>query len=156
AIQLALKIETQLNKKTNRNPTTAQSSSPPQRSDLSKVKAMERPHDEVVRPTPSHNQPTARPQRKVDNNNTNNPYAVSRGNKCYRCGQTCHYSNQCHQNRPVNLTTHDDNVERDETYFENEEYVDEVEPEKVIYRDEDISLMIRQLMYTPKKEEDMQ
>ncbi|PON61414.1 hypothetical protein PanWU01x14_145340 [Parasponia andersonii] len=37
-IQLALKIETQLNKKTNRNPTTVQSSSPPQRSNLSKVK----------------------------------------------------------------------------------------------------------------------
>ncbi|PON41523.1 hypothetical protein PanWU01x14_288770 [Parasponia andersonii] len=78
AIQLTLKIETQLNKKTNRNPITAQSSSPPQRSDLSKVKAMDKPHDEAVRPTPSHNQSTARPQKEVANNNTNNPYAVPR------------------------------------------------------------------------------
>ncbi|PON61201.1 Zinc finger, CCHC-type, partial [Parasponia andersonii] len=97
---------------------------------------MARPHDEAIRLTPSHNQPTARPQREVANNNTKNPYAVLRGNKCYRCGQTGHYSNQCHQNRLVNLTTHDDDVERDETYFENKEYVDEVTPEIVIYGDE--------------------
>ncbi|PON33489.1 Zinc finger, CCHC-type [Parasponia andersonii] len=117
---------------------------------------MARPHDEAVRPTPSHNQPTARLQREVANNNTNNPYAVLRGNKCYRCGQIGHYSNQCRQNSPFNLTTHDDDVERDKTYFENEEYIDEVEPKEVSYRDEGISLVIRRLMYTPKKEEDMQ
>ncbi|PON56131.1 hypothetical protein PanWU01x14_183400 [Parasponia andersonii] len=70
-----MKIEIQIN----RNPTTAQFSSPPQRSDLSKVKAM---------------------------------------------------------NRPVNLTTHDDDIEREGTYFKNKEYVDEVEPEEVIYGDE--------------------
>ncbi|PON76270.1 Zinc finger, CCHC-type, partial [Parasponia andersonii] len=83
---------------------------------------MARPHDEAVRPTLSQNQPIARPQREVANNNTNNLYAVPRGNKYYHCGQTGHYSNQCHQNRPINLITHDDNIERDEMYFENEEY----------------------------------
>ena len=90
------------------------------------------------------------------NNNTNNPYAVPRGNKCYRCGQTGYYSVQYHQNRLVNLTTHDEDVEGDKTYFENEEYVDKAEPEEVIYRDEDISLVKRRLMYIPKKKEDMQ
>ncbi|PON75478.1 hypothetical protein PanWU01x14_041030, partial [Parasponia andersonii] len=97
---------------------------------------MARPHDEAIRPTPSHNKPTTRPQREVANNNTNNPYVVPRGNKYYRYGQTGHYSNQCRQNRLVNLTTHDDDVKRNQTYFENKEYVDEVEPEEVIYRDE--------------------
>ncbi|PON49275.1 Zinc finger, CCHC-type, partial [Parasponia andersonii] len=155
-IQLALKSETQLNKRAHRKLKTSQSSTPLQRSDLSKGKAIVRPYDEAVRPTPSYNQSTTRPQREIANNNTNNPYAILRGNKCYRCGQTGHYSNQFHQSRPIHLITHDDDVKRDEAYFENEEYVDEVGPKKVIYGDEDISLVIRQLMYTPKKEEDIQ
>ncbi|PON52991.1 Zinc finger, CCHC-type, partial [Parasponia andersonii] len=103
---------------------------------------MARSHNEAVRPNPYHNQLTTRLQREVANNDTNNPYAVPRGNKCYHCGQTGHYSNQYHHNRLVNLTTHDDDVEKDETYFENEEYIDEIEPEEVIYRDEGISLVI--------------
>ena len=61
AIQLALKIEAQLNKKGNRNPTS--SSMPPQRSDWNKGKVVTRPQVEAPKPNPPQRQPATLPQK---------------------------------------------------------------------------------------------
>ena len=97
---------------------------------------MTRPQVEAPKPNPPQRQPATLPQKDPANKpSSSNPYAVPRGNKCYRCGQTGHYSNQCRQNKPVNLTTHDDDVE-EEVYPQDDEYEDEDEPEEFIHEDE--------------------
>ena len=68
----------------------------------------------------------------MNKSKSNNSYAVPRGNKCYRCGQTGHYSNQCQQSKPVNLATHDDDIEEEE-YPEDDEYEKEDESEEFTY-----------------------
>ena len=91
----------------------------------------------------------------MNKSKSTNPYAIPRGNKCYRCGQTGHYSNQCRQSKPVNLATHDDDVEEDE-YPKDDEYEKEDALEEFTYEDEGVSLVIRRLMYTPKKDGSIQ
>ncbi|KAK9193187.1 hypothetical protein WN944_003884 [Citrus x changshan-huyou] len=92
-----------------------------------------RPYEEV--PRPNFFQPAGRLQNEpVNKSKSTNPYAIPKGNKCYRCGQTGHYSNQCRQSKPVNLATHDDDVEEDE-YPEDDEYEKEDALEEFTYED---------------------
>ena len=57
AIQLALKIEAQLNKRGTRIQVSSQSSVPPQKPNWNKGKIIARPREEVPRPNFSQNQP---------------------------------------------------------------------------------------------------
>ncbi|KAL8124877.1 hypothetical protein AgCh_012512 [Apium graveolens] len=75
-----------------------------------------------------------------------NSYAPSGVDKCYRCGEPGHKSNQCPRRAQVGLATHDE----DDIYdIPNE--VDEDEDE-ITYEDEGISLVLRKLLYTPQHE----
>ncbi|KAK9200299.1 hypothetical protein WN944_015496 [Citrus x changshan-huyou] len=155
-IQLALKIEAQLNKRGTRIQVSLQSSTPPQKPDWNKQKTITRPREEMPRPNFSQNQPARRLKNEpVNKSKSTNPYAVLRGNKCYRCGQTGHYSNQCRQSKLVNLVTHDDDIEEEE-YPKDDEYEKEDALKEFTYEDEGVSLVIRRLMYTPKKDESIQ
>ena len=44
----------------------------------------------------------------------NNPYAMSFGVKCYRCGEVGHRSNECLEWKAVNVVEKDDDVVEDE------------------------------------------
>lgn len=69
------------------------------------------------------NQPLILAQRKLASKfRSNNPSADPRHNKCYRCGQTCNYSNQFHQIKLINSVTCDDGIEGNEVYPEDGEY----------------------------------
>lgn len=68
-----------------------------------------------------------------------NPYAIPRGNKCYRCRQKSHYSSQCRQSKSVILATHDDHIE-EKDYLEDDVYGKEVKSEELTYKDEGILL----------------
>ena len=53
------------------------------------------------------------------------------------------------------MATHDDDVEEEE-YPEDDEYEKEDALKEFTYEDEGVSLVIRRLMYTPKKDESIQ
>ena len=158
AIQLALRIETQLNKRRSRNPPPLPTSAPPtQRTEVHRGKVAIQ-YGETPKMSQSHSQPVVRPQRVPATNqaSTSNPYIVLRGDKCYRCGQIGYHSNQCQQNRPINFTTHEEYAEGVEDYLKEEEYINGVNLKEITYEDEGVSLVIRRLIYAPKKEEDTQ
>lgn len=111
AIQLTLKIEAQLNKRGAHTQVSSQSFAPSQKPDSNKGKTITRSCEKVPRPNFSQNQSAGRSQNEpVNKSKSTNPYAILRGNKCYRLGQTGNYSNHCRQSKPVNLATHDDDI----------------------------------------------
>lgn len=56
-------------------------------------------------------------------------YAKPRGDKCYRCGQTGHFSNQCPKRRLVNFAEAED---------EDEEYLNDLEDPTFTYKEDEV------------------
>lgn len=76
------------------------------------------------------------------------PYAPSRSDKCYRCGEAGHYSNRYPQRRTANVVKHEEEEGRQE-----EENFEEEDPAEWTHEDEGVSLVVQPLMYTPRKED---
>ncbi|KAL8116363.1 hypothetical protein AgCh_022749 [Apium graveolens] len=148
ALQLAMQIETQLERPTARNvPYKINSISAP--SEESEPTLTSCSKEKVI----TRNQQPAKPYhpRNINGIGTSksanvNPYALSGVDKCYRCGEPGHKSNQCPRRAGVGLATHDEDDNYD---IPNE--VDEDEDE-ITYEDEGISLVLRKLLYTPQHE----
>ncbi|KAG8368442.1 hypothetical protein BUALT_Bualt15G0045900 [Buddleja alternifolia] len=103
AITLARKIETQINRQPTRYQSTRFNSETPQQYSNNRGKAPALPSNNAAPQNPSQiNRNSPRQPPPSQNKPNNNPYAKNFGNRCYKCGEQGHRSDEC-RNRKVNM-----------------------------------------------------
>ncbi|XP_039120519.1 uncharacterized protein LOC120256922 [Dioscorea cayenensis subsp. rotundata] len=149
AINRAMKVEAQLNRATRGQPTehragdSSRGHNQGNRPNTSQIESSQpfgkkTPAESSKMTEPSsHNQLQGGPQ----NRQNSNPYARERGNKCYRCNQPGHLSNNCPKRGQVNMVEHEDGFEATEEHYT-------VGPDDVYEEDEQVVCVVRKLALT--------
>ncbi|XP_039122362.1 uncharacterized protein LOC120258941 [Dioscorea cayenensis subsp. rotundata] len=149
AINRAMKVEAQLNRATRGQPTehragdSSRGHNQGNRPNTSQIESSQpfgkkTPAESSKMTEPSsHNQLQGGPQ----NRQNSNPYARERGNKCYRCNQPGHLSNNCPKRGQVNMVEHEDGFEATEEHYT-------VGPDDVYEEDEQAVCVVRKLALT--------
>ncbi|PON83156.1 Zinc finger, CCHC-type [Trema orientale] len=164
AVNLALKIEAQLNRPFTRStnnfrrpvldiPATQRGSATPGSSEGSSkfthpVQVQGQGRNTSVVP----NRTTTQVQNQQSNRTNSDPYARPNLGKCFRCNQPGHLSNNCPNRRSIKLVDEDggeDEQVLEEDIYEGAEFAEGDEGEEV-------ACIIQRLLFTPKKLDDSQ
>jgi hypothetical protein len=156
AVNLAIKIETQLV----RSKSQAPRNSPFNLPQFGSSKAVLEPSPQPFKSTSLENGDISislqkHPEVPSPCKDIPDLYPKPRGDKCYRCGQPGHHSNQCPKRRAIHL------LETGEE--DNEKMVVNLEDSALTYTEDEITredegelLVIQRLLLTPKQEEPSQ
>lgn len=171
AIDLATRVETQLERSSFRNQTPGRPA-PPQYTDWG------RPPVHANTQAPIVSQPAVNPltanrdfasssnqgRQGAGGSNTKgpiaNPYTRPTPEKCYRCGKPGRRSNQCPNRATTNLATHVEYTEPKYSNtgegFDGEDNDAGYQFEDIVGADDGLSLVVQRLLYAPKQEIDSQ